>query len=241
MNTFFKLHMQAWLLLSIASGIAIASLAARWRSARPAWAWRAAFAAATLVALAYLPLAIVGRSHARFDPGARLSLDGEAFLDHAVYVIDGHPLRLAADKRIIEWMRANAGLDDVVLEAQLPEYRWGGRISVFTSRPTVLGYRFHESQQRPISALGDAIELRRRNVEAIYASTDAKRAMSAVRHYGVRFIVVGALERATYPAPGLAKFATLAQRGKLHAVFTSGDDVIYRVPDDGSRKATPAW
>jgi uncharacterized membrane protein len=124
----------------------------------------------------------------------------------------------AGDAAIIG-LRAHAGPHDVVVEAQLPEYRWGSRISSFTGRPTVLGYRYHETQQRPVPALAEAIELRKRNVAAIYESADAAGALALLRHYGARFVVVGGLERASYPAPGLAKFAALAATGSLEIAW----------------------
>jgi uncharacterized membrane protein len=242
MNTFFKLHLQSWVLLSIASAIAIGSLVGRPFPARLRVPWRVAFGVATAVSLAYLPLAVVGRGHARFAPPAPPSLDGEAFLGRAVYAFGERPLRLADDARLIDWLRRNSGIDDVVLEAQLPEYRWGSRIAVFTSRPTILGYRFHESQQRPVPALGDAIELRRRNVFAMYASTDVQRTLAALVHYHVRYVVVGGLERAAYPPQSLAKFEALAARGALEVAYRSGDDAIYRVPEMTEPDPfTPAW
>ena len=243
MNTYFKLHLQGWLLLAVASGIAMGGLA-RGRLALP-WAplWRATFAAATLMALAYLPLATYGRSQVRFDPRAPWTLDGEAFLGYAVHDEAGQRLRLADDARIIGWLRANAGPDDVVLEAQLPEYRWGSRISTYSGRPTVLGYRYHQTQQRPLPALDAAIELRRRNVAAIYATADPARVLAALRHYRVRYVIVGGLERAVYPAAGRSAFATLAARGDLEIAMAAGDDVVYRVVGAGSAAPSrgPAW
>lgn len=229
MNTFFKFYMQSWVLLSLAAGLALADLC---ETGLPRLARRffiPLFAATSLIALAYLPFAIYGRAHTRFDPAAAPSLDGEAFLANAVYEIEGQKIRLADDYRLIRWLREHTAADDTLLEAQLPEYRWGGRISVFTGHPTVLGYRHHQSQQKPMPALGEAIELRKQNVKAIYESEDGNTALKALHHYGVRYVIIGGTERAVYPATGLAKFALLAVQGKLEPVFRSGDDVIYRV------------
>jgi uncharacterized membrane protein len=229
MNTYFKVHLQVWLLLSVAAGVAGAELAAagwpRGRGMVPA----VLIAMASLLALAYLPLATYGRNQTRFAPSAPPTLDGEAFLADASYDYQGTRLRLADDQRIIAWLRRHTAPDAVILEAQLPEYRWGSRISAFTGRPTVLGYRHHESQQRPLPELRKAIELRRRNVAALYASADAQAALDLLRHYRVKYIVVGGLERAIYPAPGLEKFQAMAGRGDLETVFAHGDDRVYRV------------
>ncbi len=152
-------------------------------------------------------------------------------------------LALAGDAAMIGWLRAHAEAHDVVVEAQLPEYRWGSRISSFTGRPTLLGYRYHQTQQRPVPALSEAIELRRRNVAAIYESADAAGTLLLLRHYGARFVIVGGLERASYPAAGLAKFAALTASGALEIAWRSGDDVIYRVAAHQPRAApiAPRW
>jgi uncharacterized membrane protein len=108
---------------------------------------------------------------------------------------------------------------------------------MFTGRPTLLGYRFHESQQRPVAALGDAIRLRERNVSALYRGTDAATTLRVLREYGVGYVVVGGVERATYPAAGLATFAALAQQGALAVVYRHGEDVIYAVlPQPGDER-----
>ena len=230
MNTYFKFHLQSWMLLALAAGIAAAGLVARGVPRRSGRAFGTVVGVASAVALAYLPLGAYGRLQARFDPAAPVTLDGEAFLGYAVLDHGGTRLALAGDAALFGWLRAHAGAQEVVLEAQLPEYRWGSRISSFTGLPTLLGYRHHQTQQRPVAALGEAIELRRRNVAAIYATSDAGAAMAALQHYRVRYVVVGGLERASYPEPGIAKFAALAAAGSLEPAFVSGADVIYRVP-----------
>ncbi|MGE0806095.1 MAG: DUF2298 domain-containing protein, partial [Burkholderiaceae bacterium] len=255
MNTFFKFHLQSWLLLAVAAGIAVAHLAAAAMQAIPAIpaipasparpTARAARRALILIiivavpALAYLPLGVVGRMQSRFDASAPWTLDGEAFLQYARLSAGDATIALAGDAQLIAWLRRNAAPRDVILEAQLPEYRWGSRIASFTGRPTLLGYRHHQAQQRPLPALGNAIELRRRNVAALYESTDAARAVAVLKRYGVRFIVVGALERAVYPAAGLDKFAALARGGTLRVAFSAGDDRIYELP--GAAPGSPAW
>jgi len=229
MNTYFKVHLQIWILLSVAAGIAIAELAGQGALRRGARLYAGLIGIASLLALAYMPLATYGRSQTRFDSAAPFTLNGEAFMANAIYDYQGRSLKLADDLRLITWLRNHTGIDDVVLEAQLPEYRWGSRMSVFTGRQTVLGYRHHESQQRPVAEIGKAIELRRQNVEAMYKSTDTEAVLQVLRHYRVRYVVVGGLERAAYPPAGIEKFNHMVANGELETAFKSGDDVIYRV------------
>lgn len=229
MNTYFKVYLQAWLLLAVASGIASVGLLEHGLLQRLNRLYVAMLGVATLLTVAYLPLATYGRSQTRFDPSAALTLDGEAFLAYAIYDYNGQRLRLAADQRLIAWLRVHASHNDVIAEAQLPEYRWGSRISTFTGRPTILGYRHHVVQQHPVAALGKVIELRKQNVEAIYTSTDLQAVWQALQHYDVRYIVVGGLERAVYPKSGLDKFEEMVKNGMLETALKSGEDVIYRL------------
>jgi uncharacterized membrane protein len=114
---------------------------------------------------------------------------------------------------------------------------------VHSGLPTLLGYRHHQRQQRPLPALADAIELRRQNVAAVYATTDLARKIAALHHYDVRYVAVGGLERAVYPAAGLAAFDELVDRGALEVALVSGADRVYRVPPATGPAAPrgPAW
>ena len=231
MNTFFKFHLQAWMLLAVAAGIAVGHLAGDLTPARPAVSVVGAVRTGN-AGRGSLPAAGNLRSIAGAlrPTGQHWTLDGAAFLEYATPTSTASACRLADDATIIHWLRTNTTPDDVILEAQLPEYQWGSRLSVHSGRPTVLGYRHHQRQQRPLPALADAIELRRQNIAATYETTDLARKIAALRHYDVRYVAVGGLERAVYPTAGLAAFDELVDRGALEVAWTSGADRVYRVP-----------
>ena len=50
------------------------------------------------------------------------------------------PIELRWDAEAIRWLQDNARGTPVVLEAHGDQYRWNGRISVYTGLPTVLGW-----------------------------------------------------------------------------------------------------
>ena len=50
-----------------------------------------------------------------------------------------------------------------------------------------------------------------------------------LRFYKVRFVIVSGLERAWYPATGLAKFERMVDLGRLSKVFEQGNAIIYEV------------
>ena len=138
------------------------------------------------------------------------------------------------------WLLNNVSGSPVILEAQLPEYRWGSRFSVYTGLPTVQGWNWHERQQR--SVVPAVVERRVSQVQELYNTTDIARAQHLLDTYNVRYIIVGGLERATYTAEGLAKFDALAQQGDLRVVYQGGAVTIYEIAGraPAARPAAPA-
>jgi uncharacterized membrane protein len=118
----------------------------------------------------------------------------------------------------------------VVLEAQMPEYQLGSRIVMNTGFPTLLGWRFHQSQQRSIESMGDLIWGRLANIAALYNTPQIDVARQMLRVYNVQYIVVGDLEHAIYHAEGLAKFDEMVKQGLLTVVYDDGKSTrLYHV------------
>ena len=92
--------------------------------------------------------------------------------------------------------------------------------------PTVLGWDWHQRQQR--AGYPARIEERQKEVATAYESTNPEAAWNAINKYGVRFIVVGGLERAYYAAGGLEKFDRMVGRG-LDVAYRGDGVTIYRV------------
>ena len=121
----------------------------------------------------------------------------------------------------IRWLQDNVEGSPVVLEAHLEFYRWGARFASYTGLPTVLGWPWHQTQQR--MAYSSTVEERARDVREMYETTDVGRALELLRQYRVRYVVVGDLERIIYTADGLLKFQNLGQK-----VFENQGTAIYK-------------
>jgi YYY domain-containing protein len=249
MNTVFKFYLHAWILLGVAAAIAIAMLftatsGGSWfgESERPrrlrvrligSRVWLGGLAILVVAASMYPALATGPRVEDRFNdlPG---TLDGLAFMSEAEQAEgpeNGVPVAfsLAGDHDAIVWLQDNIVGSPVVLEGQLPQYRWGGRISIQTGLPTVLGWAWHETQQRP--GYGTWIQTRENDVELIYSTKQPFAAIQPLLDkYGVRLIVVGDLERAIYPSEGIAKFEHAADQGLLTVIYQSDSTTIYSYP-----------
>lgn len=166
-----------------------------------------------------------------------LTLDGYAWMEHG-WILNGTGERIefGGDLDAIEWLNDHADGAEVILEGAIGPYRGNGaRISSGTGLPTVLGWDRHQTQQR----YSEDIAVRVADVHTLYNSTDLAQKLSLLRRYGVRFVVVGDVERRwntpEQPRPyaseaGLQAFDQLVGSG-LEVVFESGATRIYEVVD----------
>jgi len=242
MNTVFKFYLQAWILLSVAAGVSLAWVrehAQRWR---PEWRklWWIGMGALIFGGALFLPYGVRARAVDRMVPVEHrsqvgLTLDGMAFMEHSI-VFDGAPERdaqevsLAGDYAAIRWMQDTIQGSPVILEGLgHREYLWGNRVSIYTGLPTVIGWRWHQVQQR-LGVLPDVlVDWRRDDVRECYDTSDILRAQEILALYGVRYVYVGAYERAYYDPAGLAKFDAMADRGVLRLVYDVQGVRIYKV------------
>lgn len=230
-NTIFKLYMQVWIIFACIGGAGLAWLvraSERWGGGlRSMWL---AFAALLFSIAGLFPImSTQGKIAMRMAPQAPHVLDGLAFMNYATYAYGDKLISLKDDLAIITWLQDNVQGTPVILEAQLPEYQLGSRIVMNTGLPTVLGYRYHQSQQRSLEPMGTLIWGRVGNIGTLYNTTDYDIARGMLRFYNIEYIIVGGLERAYYKPEGLMKFSALAKAGELQLVYEKGEDRIYRV------------
>jgi len=251
MNTVFKLSLHAWILLGIAAavstvsvlGSARASLGVRYsHNSGPrrgivrraglllAPVWTVALALLITGAAAYPAMTTGPRLAHRFEP-LDPTLDGFAYMERAV-ISDGPEggpsttFALANDRIAIDWLRRNVVGTPVILEAQLSAYRWGGRISSTTGLPTVLGWTWHQKQQRP--GYHPEVDRRVADVATIYGGFgDFASIRPLLDTYHVELIYVGDLERAIYGDAALGRFTAAAEQGLLDIVFDADGVTIY--------------
>ena len=238
MNTLFKYYLVAWLLFA-ASGAygfwrgwtAYAHRAGLQRQLR--WAVAGLVALVMAGTLVYPALATPVRIADRFNP-LPLTLDGTAWMPAAAY----HPPDWCADRPVepielkwdydaIRWLQDNVSGTPVVLEGHGRQYCWNTRISQYTGLPTVLGWPWHQQQQR---GDGDIVRRRARDVATIYGSPSHARAVELLEQYRVSYIVVGALERGYYDSRGIAKFDAMSDMGLLTLAYANDGTRIYKVP-----------
>ncbi len=234
-NTVFKFYMQVWIVFSVVAGVAFAVLAQasdRWQNRlRIVWFVPMMFLVAT--AAMYPLLATRARSVDRMVLDLPLTLNGLDYLEHMQHTLIDYviPIETENDYYIIRWLQENVVGTPVILEGRsaASEYRYNLRISINTGLPTILGWRWHQAQQRTLSPLGNIVNQRENNVHYLYNTQDIPSAIDMLRYYDVRYIIVSDMERAIYPATGLAKFDQMVQMGILTEAYQREGALVYEV------------
>ncbi len=238
MNTLFKYYLVAWLLFSTSGAYGF------WRGwtalsgggipsgRKLRWFALSIVGLVALGVLVYPALATPVRIADRFNP-TPLILDGETWMPHAEY----HPpdwcadqpgdlIDLQWDHDAIRWLQDNTVGTPVILEAHGSQYCWNSRFSQYTGLPTVIGWPWHQTQQRND---GDAVRGRANDVSTIYNTRSQSAALKLLERYGVTYIIVGELERLYYLPDGIAKFDPMVAAGDLALDYGNDRTRVYRV------------
>ena len=232
LNSIFKFYLQVWVMLGIASAYLLwrlfhAQSSVLSRIAPVREAWQVTLAALLIGAAIYPALGTQDRLRDRFEGYVTpLTLNGIAFMEGSSFrEKDGESIDLATDYEGIRWLQRNVQGSPIVLEAVTPSYRWAGRVSMYTGLPSVIGWQWHQEQQRA----GYAYEVSRRTeaVRTIYSTQDSAQTLALMRTYNVEYVYLGHLERIYFPE-GMAKFED-SLGGALEKVFDNGETAIYRV------------
>jgi uncharacterized membrane protein len=230
MNTVFKFYLQIWLLLTVAAGAGLAWFWPKIRSAVDAIRipWSAVLAVLIGLAALYTLMATWAKVGDRWNVEAPHTLDGMDYMPTVSRYENETSFSLQPDYAAIRWLQDNIEGNPVVMEMVSPaEYMWGNRISIYTGLPSVVGWSWHQRQQRG----EDAPEVldRHRIVKEFYSTTDLNYAREIIDEYDIELIVVGELEKAYASQSGLAKFEALDTMGVLSPVFDQNGTTIYRV------------
>ncbi|MGC1374589.1 MAG: DUF2298 domain-containing protein [Anaerolineales bacterium] len=220
MNTIFKFYYEAWALWSIAAAFAIVVMLSELRK------WGAGVLTALVVVLVGIGLLfpILGlpdktnnfdASFPHPNPGGEpfppsLTLDGAAYL--AKYSSDEYAA--------IQFLEKAA--PGTVAEAVGDSYQDSFALAAtYSGKPTVLGWKGHESQWR-----GGETEkgTREDDIRTLYITHDWAKAQAILNQYGIRYIYIGPQERQTYNVYD-DKFAK-----NLSPIYSQGQVVIYIVP-----------
>lgn len=175
----------------------------------------------------YTLTATVDKISDRMAPQAPRTLDSMTYMRYAQYADFGVTMNLEEDYQAIRWLQDHVQGSPVIVEANCPEYRWCTRMTIYTGLPGVVGWNWHQRQQRALWS-GDRITQRVEGIRLFYTTNDAEAARSFLKAYQVRYIILGQLEQAAYAGEGLLKFE---QYNGIYwrSVYRQGNTIIYEV------------
>lgn len=230
MNTVFKFYLQAWTMLSVSAAAALIWLfgsALKWPALRRT-IWQIGLILLVFGAALYPVLAATDKIHDRMDGTAPHTLDGMTYMKTSVYSESGVSMDLDEDFRAIQWMQRYIQGSPVIVEANSFDlYRWFSRFTIYTGLPGVVGWDWHQRQQRAILP-GEWVTNRVNEIQKFYTVDDRIQSEAFIQKYDVRYIIVGQLERIKYAGTGLLRFEKW--NGELwQEVYRDGQTVIYEV------------
>ncbi len=241
MNTIFRVYLQAWILLGIAAGFLLLWMVRRGGAVRmpvvgPTWR-RAFYGAMAIVILAVSIYPVLGtraRLADRIDNSIALTLDGTAYMRDGTYIdINDTRIILRYELEAMRWLRENVGGLGVVAEAGLPQgehdtpyYRIQSRSAMYAGLPVIVGWPWHQRQQRGIGIAEPEIDRRQNDVRTLFSSGSPATISRIMEKYDVRYVLVGQTERAYYPERGIR---ALEQHPRLRLAYENDAVHIYRV------------
>jgi len=231
MNTVFKFYLEAWILFALSSGVCLGWVvkSLRYWNNRLEFLWQASLYILVASTALFTLLGTADKIRDRMATDAPHTLDGMAYMEYATYYDMGVDMVLEEDYQVIKWMQENIEGSPVILEGQAYEYRWGNRYTIYTGLPGVVGWNWHQRQQRAILR-DNRVQERVDAVGTFYLTEDPAYVMDFIEEFDVSYIILGQLERVFFPGPGLDKFA--AYEGELwEEVFRYNSTIVYEVLD----------
>ena len=205
MNTVFKFHYNAWVLLALGCALALAGLIGQ-RGIRRATALIVSAAVILLGGIYPLGATLTKTNH--FLGAA--TLDGSSFARR----------QYENDLIAIDWLRGTGQPRSSIVEAVGGDYTDFGRVSTFSGIPTPIGWIGHELQWRGPS---EEFQRRERLVQDLYQARDGDQAQRTLELLGASHVFVGRLEREKYGADTADRLRTW-----LPVVFQRGDALVLR-------------
>jgi len=230
MNTVFKFYLQAWTCLAISSSWYLYRLimsVKNWQKKHAFFGWITMLLLLSISVALFPIIASADKVTDRISNAIPITLDGMEYMRYSSYTENKQAMDLNQDYELIRWMQDNINGTPIIIEANVPEYRWGSRITIYTGLPGVIGWNWHQRQQRAINP-SDWVFKRVEDVNTFYSVTDISVAKELIENYKIDYVVVGQLERSIYPQEGIDKFF-LNANGLLDLIYSSEDTNLFKV------------
>ena len=191
---------------------------------------------AFFLAALYPVFAVPAKVEDRYIKTAPRGLDGMAYMRYANnqgYCAKDQAAQfpLINDYDAIKWMQDHVTGSPTIIEegaAAGNQYCWSARFSIYTGLPGVVGWQWHQQQQRAAldaKVVTDRVD----DVHAFYSTPGIEYARAILQRYNVKYVVVGGMEKVFNDAAGFAKFNAMTQSGDLRIAYQNEGTTLYEV------------
>ena len=108
------------------------------------------------------------------------------FMNYSQYQQNGTMMNLNQDYQAILWMQQNVQGSPVIVEGNVPEYQWGNRFTIYTGLPGVVGWSWHERQQRAVLPQ-DWVTERIDEIQQFYTTGDISLTRQFLLKYHIKY------------------------------------------------------
>ena len=171
-------------------------------------------------------LGTINRIQDRFVD-TNLTLDGSKFAEKAKYKNNSNSISLKNDLDAINWLKENERKTKNIIEGLSPLYTWGNRFSIYTGFPSVIGWDWHQIQQREYRT--SLINERKNDVSEFYSTLDLNQKINILNKYNVELVIVGEQEKVYYPPEGIKSIHNLVENKLLNIIYQNNETTIYEV------------
>ena len=226
MNTFFKFYLQIWILISISSSFLILQISKSLKKKFKLFFFYPIIGFLFLSGMLFPVLGTINRIQDRFVD-TNLTLDGSKFAEKAKYKNNSNSISLKNDLDAINWLKENERKTKNIIEGLSPLYTWGNRFSIYTGFPSVIGWDWHQIQQREYRT--SLINERKNDVSEFYSTLDLNQKINILNKYNVELVIVGEQEKVYYPPEGIKSIHNLVENKLLNIIYQNNETTIYEV------------
>ena len=222
MNTVFKFHFQSWILLNLGASLLIplAFQDANKKIYKNIFSYLVGIL--IILGLIYPIYSLRPRILDRFNNEYK-GLEGDYYMKAAKYSQTGNLIDLSTTYDATKWINNNINGNPVIVEASKELYSWSSNVSINTGLPAVLGWDWHQKQQRSLNA--NAVNLRKKQIEEFYTTNSEQFIEDFLNFYSVKLIIFGPIEKNHYP-----DFDTrlkIAMSDRVSEIYSNNGYTIY--------------
>ncbi len=150
-------------------------------------------------------------------------INGNQYMLSSIYLYKGNPIDLSSSYEAINWLNNNIKGNPVIVENSGELYTWSSVISINTGFPSVLGWDWHEKQQRSLDS--NSISLRNKQIQEFYTTPSEEFIKDFLDYYRVELIIFGPVEKLNYPE--FDKRLKLILKSNVKEIFNNNDYIIF--------------